>query len=390
MSDLSEVTTRKSRYNASLEALRNDSKQKITDSRWTFKSSIHAQIEAGSISYAEAAEAEEALKVSENAAEKQRVQSEFDSFQDVVLNPLHDMLNDRLTRLSGHINDLQHMLFSDAQALNPDHTQEAGDEEPELLEKLTQLKWLFEIREQIHRAIFDLLTQRNDTYREIVLLPYRQANNTEKVYGTESFFVQDGKDRQASFETESLDRYRTFLQIVAENVSRGVEMQSSAFWDIAPGLLDLLQKIPEDLRDFEGIRIPEQELEENEAYYRFPFQYLYSLLTHAERSAYQFIESQTNLQCLLHEVKTGVLTSRYRAIEAQKAKDGQDNAHLAQEVDELRSQEEAKLDSDLQQTVSMIEGQWLEALGSQLQGTKERTKNYLVAEGGWDDMDQDE
>jgi hypothetical protein len=372
MSDLEDMSERKARYQQSVGALRTEHRRRMSDSRRTFKSEIREQVEAGSLSYAEAAEAEQAMQLEEHEQEKKAVKQEYDEFTDVVLNPLHNMLNGRIEQLDRLITDLQRRLITDAQSPNPDQTQEAGDEEPELLEKLTQLKWLFETREQIHRELFSLLTQRNETYKEIVLLPYRQTNNTEKLRSTEAFFAQDNQQRLATFENDALTRYQTFYASVEDNVTRGVEMQSSAFWDIAPGLEDLLQKIPEELRDFEGIQIPETELAENQAYHDHPLQYLYSLLLHAERSTYQFIEAQTNLHCLLHEVKGGVVTARFRVL-------GSEDPHAA----ERRAVEEEDLTRELQGKVSMVENIWTEALGSRIMGTRERVRMFLDAEGGW-------
>ena len=372
MSDLDDVAQRKSRYQQSVSALRTEHRRRMSDSRRTFRSEIREQVEAGSLSYAEAAEAEQAMQLDEQEQEKKAVKQEYDEFMDVVLNPLHNELNGRIEQLDKLIHGLQHRLITDAQSPNPDQTQEAGDEEPELLEKLTQLKWLFETREQIHRELFGLLTQRNETYKEIVLLPYRQSKNTEKLQSTEAFFAHDNQERLATFENDALTRYQNLFAIVDENVNRGVEMQSSAFWDIAPGLEDLLQKIPEDLRDFEGIQIPETELAENKAYHDHPLQYLYTLLLHAERSAYQFIEAQTNLHCLLHEVKGGVVTARFRVLGSQDPHAG-----------ERKALEEDDLTRELQGKVSMVENIWTEALGSRIMGTRERVKKFLEAEGGW-------
>lgn len=377
MSDLGDVSERKSRYQQSVSALRTEHRRRMSDSRRTFKSEIREQVEAGSLSYAEAAEAEQAMQLEEQDQEKKAIKQEYDEFTDVVLNPLHNMLNGRIEQLDRLITGLQHRLITDAQTPNPDQTQEAGDEEPELLEKLTQLKWLFETREQIHREIFSLLTQRNETYKEIVLLPYRQTNNTDKLRSTEAFFAHDNQQRLATFENDALTRHQNFYAIVDDNVTRGVEMQSSAFWDIAPGLEDLLQKIPEQLQDFEGIQIPEDEFSENDTYHDHPLQYLYSLLLHAERSAYQFIEAQTNLHCLLHEVKGGVVTARFRVL-------GSSDPH----ADERKAQEEEDLTKELQTKVSMIENIWTEALGSRIQGTRERVRKFLERAGGWsEEMD---
>lgn len=374
MSDLDETTARKSRYRQSVNALRTEHSRRMSDSRRTFKSEIRTQVEEGSLTYAEAAEAEQALKLEEHEAEKKAVKQEYDEFADVVLNPLHIMLNERIEQLDGLITDLQHKLITDAQSPNPDQTQEAGDEEPELLEKLTQLKWLFETREQIHREVFALLTERNETYKEIVLLPYRQTNNVDKLHSTEAFFAHDNQERLATHENEALTRCQNFYAIVEDNVTRGVEMQSSAFWDISPYLEDLLEKIPEQLQDFEGIQVPEHELLENQGYQDHPLQYLYSLLLHAERSTYQFIEAQTNLHCMLHEVKSSVVSARFRVLGSEDP-----NAN------ERKAQEEEELTQELQQKVSMVEDIWTEALGSRIQGTRERVRHYLEREGGWSD-----
>ena len=372
MSDLEDVTARKSRYQQSIGALRTEHTRRMSESRRTFKSEIRAQVEEGSLTYAEAAEAEQALQLEEHEAEKKAIKQEYDEFIDVVLNPLHNMLNGRVEQLDRLITGLQQRLITDAQSPNPDQTQEAGDEEPELLEKLTQLKWLFEAREQLHREIFSLLTQRNETYKEIVLLPYRQTNNIDKLRSTEAFFAHDNQERLAAFENDALSRYQNFYAIVEDNVTRGVEMQSSAFWDIAPGLEDLLQKIPDQLQDFEGIQIPDNEFAENKAYHDHPLQYLYSLLHHAERSTYQFIEAQTNLHCMLHEVKGSVVAARFRVLGSEDP-----------DANERKALEEEELTKELQQKVSMVEDIWTEALGSRIQGTRERVKHYLEREGGW-------
>ena len=391
ISEFQEVTARRKRYRVNMEALQKDTEQKVLDNRFTFRSNIRAQIEDGSISFAEAAEAEEALKVEEQELEKQRVQAEFDSFQDVVLNPLHEILNERITQANSCLHELGNRITADGQSLNPNQTQEEGDEQPELLERLTQLKWLFEARENNHREVFALLSERNERYKAIVMLPYRQTKNKDKMRDTEAFFAADNHDRRIAFEGEGLTRHRNFLEIIDANVGRGVELQLSAFWDIAPDLLDVLQSIPEDLTAFEGIEIPDAELAENPSYDHFPLQYLHSLLTHAERSTYQFIESQTNLLCLLHEAKTGVMAAEFKIREMQSKGEGEGGAGNAKEaIGRARSEQEKALTCELKDQVSTIEEQWREALGSHLESTKQRIKACLVADGGWDDLEQAE
>jgi hypothetical protein len=391
VSDFQEVTARRKRYKVNMEALQKTTEQKILDNRLTFRSNIRAQIEDGSISFAEAAEAEEALKLEEYELEKQRVQAEFDSFQDVVLNPLHDMLNERISQANSCLHELGTQITVYGQSLNPNQTQEEGDEQPELLERLTQLKWLFEAREHNHREVFALLSERNEKFKAIVMLPYRQANNKIKMRDTEAFFAADNHERRVAFESEAVTRYQNLLETVDANVGRGVELQLSAFWDIAPNLLEVLQSIPDDLRTFEGIEVPDAELTENPSYHRFPLQYLYSLVSHAERSTYQFIESQTNLLCLLHEAKTGVMAAEFKLREMQNEANPDGLASNAkEEIAHARSEREKALTLELKEQVSTIEEQWVEALGSHLESMKQRIKTCLVEDGGWDEMEQAE
>ena len=313
LSDLTELRTRRSRHNLSLETLRTEHKRKVAVGQKNFRANISAQINDGSISYAEAAEAEQNLRLEENDSEKICLNAEFDTLQDVVINPMHEMLSDRAVQLDTHIKGLTEQLVAETSAQNLDRPQQEGDAVPEILEYLTQLKWLFETRETVHKEIFDLLTERNDKYKAIVLLPYHQTNNLDKIRDTEGFFALDNLQRHKEFYAEAHVRYQAFLDLVVENVGGEVGLQSSAFWDIAPGLLDLVQRVPDELDHLGPLAIPEAEYIENPIYHDFPQQYLYILLDHAEKSTYQFIESQTNLHCLLHEVKLSVLAARCRA-----------------------------------------------------------------------------
>ena len=387
VTDLSEVQATKTRHRATMENQQREHQEKITEGRRQFRSNIQKQIEEGSISFAEAAEAEAALGVEESRVEKDRVQAEFDSYKEVVVAPLNRILTERINKATSSIDELRGKLFDAAQHETPNQTQEEGDEQPELLEKLTQLKWLFEAREQLHREVYDLLSERNEKYRAIVTLPYKQAKNEEKVRETDAFFEKDARDRRVAFEAETLQRYEGFLDVIEENVVRGVEVQLSAFWDIAPSILTILLKVPDDLRSF-NVRIPPEELDENPSYHRSPLQYLYSLLSHADKSTYQFIESQINLLCLLHEVKSGVVSANYKLMEVKRIRSGELEEAVKREIRESKTEEERILTSDLKDKVATVEGQWAEALGSQLEAVKGRVRDWLVNEGGWDEMMQ--
>lgn len=381
LSDLSDAKSRQSRHKMSIEAMRHDRFNRISEIRRTFRVNIQGQIAEGSISYAEAAEAEKLVRTEEHEIEKQGFQAEFDTLQDVVINPLHDQLNERIEHLSNSLDLLQRELYNNAVNQDPDQPVQEGDDVPELLEQLTQLKWLFDARELLHQELFGLLSQRNDAYKAIVALPYHQTNNTDKIRDTEAFFDKDAATRHATFCAEALKRHESFLQFVEDNALRGIELQSSAFWDITPGLVDLLQKIPDDLGRLD-LHIPDEELQENPTYNQHPQQYLFLLLRHAERSSYQYIEGQVNLYCLLHEVKTSSLAAHYRASKAQQKMAGDQNIDLA----DTRLEDEGELTDELKNRAAMIEEQWREALGKHFQAHLHRVQQQLQEQDAWDDI----
>ena len=142
----------------------------------------------------------------------------------------------------------------------------------------------------------------------------------------------------------------------------------------------MLQKVPLDLDGF-SVQIPASEYTENPSYYDHPLQYLFLLLGHAEKATYQFIESQINLFCLLHEIRCHALAARCK-VEAQ----GRDASWAAEEE---HRREEAKLTEDLKEKVGIVEGQWKEALGSSIMAVKERVRGRLLEDGGWDDDGED-
>jgi hypothetical protein len=64
------------------------------------------------------------------------------------------------------------------------------------------------------------------------------------------------------------------------------------------------------------------------------------------------------------------------------------NAH--EEIVQAKSEREKALTLALKDQVSTIEEQWVEALGSQLDSTKQRIKTCLIEDDGWDDFEQAE
>ncbi|KAL4921733.1 hypothetical protein BDW62DRAFT_174355 [Aspergillus aurantiobrunneus] len=386
ISDHSEIKATRQRHASDSEALWTAHNDSIKENRRQFRANIQNQIQDGSISFAEAAEAEAALIEDENQRERALTKQLLDTYQDTVLKPIQAILTDRIDRATVCIDDLRSKLFDDAQHETPDQTQEEGDEKPELLEKLTQLKWLFEAREQLHREMYDLITARDEKYKSLVILPYRQTNNDDKLRSTTAFFVRDALDRRSNYESNALARLESFQEVIEENVVRGVEMQLSAFWDIAPSLLTLVQSLPDNLSGFQ-VQIPANEYDENPSYLRHPLQYLYTLVSHAEKSSYQYIESQINLLCLLHEVKSAVMRANCKFMETERIRQGETEEAVSRETHQSRAGEERSLTNDLKDKVATVEGQWAEALGSQIQALRQRVREQLEREDGWEDLE---
>ncbi|KAJ5482698.1 hypothetical protein N7539_006144 [Penicillium diatomitis] len=387
ITDLTEIKATRERYTSDVERMIQEHQSQVAEGRSQFKANIQNQIQEGSISFAEAAEAEAAMLSDQNQRERDLAKRQLDIYQDTVLNPMNGIITDRISRATNCIDELSNRLFDDAQRETPDQTQEEGDENPELLEKLTQLKWLFEAREQLHREAFELVRARDEKYKSVAILPYQQGKNEEKIRETLAFFAKDAMDRRIQYETSALGRLESFLDVIEQNVIRGVEIQLSAFWDIAPSLLALVQQVPENLRGFQ-VQIPAEEYIENPSYHKHPLQYLYSLLSHAERSSYQYIESQTNLLCLLHEVRSAVMRASRNLAEAELIWQGKPEDAVREQMQLARADEEVTLTADLKEKVATVEGQWTEALGSQIQGLRERVKNQLLAEDAWEDLEQ--
>ncbi|KAI1077289.1 hypothetical protein F5B20DRAFT_583535 [Whalleya microplaca] len=380
LSDMKEIQSTKEGFTQESRRVRDEAGKAASSRQKSLRMNLQQEIGSGNMSYAEAAAIEADSQASENAQAKEMEKKEFDRFQNAVVMPINELLTTRVVQATSIFDELRSRLFVETQAPNPNMPQEEGDEQPELLEKLTLLKWIFEAREMLHREIFDLLSDRNDRYKDMVLMPYRLSGNEEKMRTAEAFFNDDASKRQLAFTNEVLQRTREFRDVVEENVVRGIDMQLNAFWDIAPPLNRLLDKIPTSLTNFH-IHVPPAEYEENPIYHQHPLQYLFSLLLHAEKSTYQFIESQTNLLCLLHEVKEAVMGARAKVGEAE----GRD----ARCIEDERAAEQICLTDDLKEKVRVVQDQWEGAIGEGMRGVKERVREWLLSTGGWDESLED-
>ncbi|KAK1079357.1 hypothetical protein LTR33_006452 [Friedmanniomyces endolithicus] len=368
-------------------AIRQQQKDLTKERRNRLRSSVQSKIADGSISFGDAAQAEKDFDGEEAERGKANARGNFERYEISLAQPLNTLLTDKITQADTCILQLMNDLENRNQVQDPNQSQEEGDEHPERLEKLTLLKWLFEAREQLHKEMFDLHAERSEQYSEVILTPYRIQRAQAKIDEAIAFFAKDSRQRQLAFAKAALKRFDDLQVTMERNVSRGVEDQLSAFWDIAPGLLEVACKIPDDLSSFD-IHVPSTEYDENPSYTAFPLQYLYSLLSHAEKSAYQFIESQTNLLCLLHEVRTAAAKSNLRLLELECLPAGSPvvtSPAFTSEVVLARREAEERLTADLKEKVGEVEGQWRAALGRGLDGCKGRVREFLEEMGGWEE-----
>ncbi|KAK2603507.1 hypothetical protein QQS21_004276 [Conoideocrella luteorostrata] len=386
LNELSEIHNVKEKFTIESSKRREEFSKSASERRQALMANLQKEISSGNIGYADAAAIESDSQGQEKDNKKELEKEEYEKFQNEVILPLNDLLTTRITMATDLFDDLARHLFDHGQ-IDADMPQEEGDDRPELLEKLTLLKWIFETRESLHRAIYDILSDRNARYCEVVITPYRLAGNQEKLKSAETFFAEDAAKREYAFANEVLDRARDFRSVLEEAVERGVALQLSAFWDIAPPLRRLLDSIPPNLNGF-SIQIPASEFDENPAYHDHPLQYLYSLVMHTEKSTYQFIESHTNLLCLLHEVKEAVVNAKARVLKTQVAE--ADGTAIGveerdQRAENMRQSEDRRLTEDLKEKVRVVQDQWNSALGEGIKNVKDRTGEWLLSTGGWDE-----
>ncbi|KFY20212.1 hypothetical protein V493_07722, partial [Pseudogymnoascus sp. VKM F-4281 (FW-2241)] len=165
LSKFTDVEATKASFLTADEQARHTASTAATQRRQALRATIARDIEAGSMTYADAAKAEADSAAAENEHTKATSKASFERFQTAVVAPVNDLLMERVHTATTLFTQLRGQLFDDARAQDPTATQEEGDEQPELLEKLTLLKWIFEAREQLHAELYDLLSDRNDRVR---------------------------------------------------------------------------------------------------------------------------------------------------------------------------------------------------------------------------------
>ncbi|KAI9780598.1 MAG: hypothetical protein M1816_002818 [Peltula sp. TS41687] len=320
---------------------------------------VRQRVEKGQMSYSGAAKIED----TERRRAREEVKADLEEFEEEILKPLHGMLVERISQATASYAELKTHLV--------DHNPiEDGDDKPELLEKLTLLKWLFEAEEQLHREIHELIDQRDELYKQVVMARYTDEDKRSDV---ETFFEKDKMKNRVKFEKESQSRSESFMNLVEETVTKGVEVQLSTFWDIAPPLVEVMQRVDVE----KGVQADGE--------YEYSQQYLWEVLGHAEKSTYQFIEGQINLLCLLHEAKSGMTKQACKVMEAERLMAGED----CEDMTDIIKDEEERLTVDLKEKVRTVEKQWDESMGQMVEPLKLSIREWLQERGGWEGCEDD-
>ncbi|KAL5598575.1 uncharacterized protein BROUX77_006409 [Berkeleyomyces rouxiae] len=387
LSNMAEISSIKEEFEKKNTKLKATLVQEQVTARRKLVQNLQAMVDSGELSYMDASTIEKDNQEQQKRAKiKELDEKSFEGFQREVVLPLNEMLTARITKATELLNSLAIGLFNHSDNA-ADLPQEEGDDQPELLEKLSLLKWIFETRESLYKAIFDLLSARNDRYLAVALIPHQLSGNEDKIRHTKAYFGDDATKRKSVFAVEIRNRTLEFQNVVEQTVMRGCQVQLNAFWDIAPPLSGVLDKVPSSLEGFR-IQIPGAEYDENPAYYDHPLQYLFSLLLHAEKSTYQFIESQTNMLCLLHEIKEASAHAQAKVIETEIPDGGGKPSadERARRAQELLKRETNALSMDLKEKVRTVQDQWKSGFGEVVEGVKERVGEYLLRTGGWDEQ----
>jgi len=356
-----QTSSQKKKENAAMEARKR---------RHQHSEAVQQLYQDGKINYEQVDAMDRDFESEENDRKVAELKEEFERFQKEVVDIVHSGLMERIALASESYDQVQaEIVASSANSIN--NRDKEGDEIPELLEKLTLLKWLFDLKEILYREVHELLKGRNRRYKDVIVTPFYNTRQGDRIREAEEFFTKDELARRIENDQTSLKRFEEFLTVMEENVLKGVEIQISCFWDIAPLVSECFEKIPHDLENVEPI-VPPEEAHENPGYEENPLIYLKEKVYFAERSCYQFVEAQTNLLCLLHEVKTSLTKAKWRLNNSEGKTAGPGD--VSEEIEERR------LTDDLKEKVKLLESEWKEAIGNQFEEVRERLERQVRGE----------
>ncbi|KAF8244020.1 hypothetical protein K440DRAFT_559894, partial [Wilcoxina mikolae CBS 423.85] len=338
LNDLSQLASIKSRFQEKSEKTKEKFLTESQRRRISQAERIQGLYSRGDLHYDEMERLNLTFEHEESKISYEAEEEAFKAFDSEVVTPSHRDLHERITAATAAYADLVALI----KARNPIAAN--SDDQPELLEYLTALKWIFDVRETLHTHTFDLLSNRNDKYKTLILTPLQDARDPSRLQSTTQFFTSDAAARLKEFNNAKVARHEQFMDFIEHQCSLGVEEARSKFWETAPLVMECLEKIPETLENVVPIVPPEEAIEHPE-WVEQPMRYLERKISEAEGAMRGLgVEDGEGLLCLLHGVKSALSRAKGEG-----------------EVEERR------LTEDLKEKVGMIEEEWREGLGGLLE-----------------------
>ncbi|KAF3940738.1 hypothetical protein ABW19_dt0205112 [Dactylella cylindrospora] len=306
----------------------------------------------------------------------EELQREFDRFQKEVVSPSHTELMDRIDKAASIMESIQTDISATAKANNTIR------EGPELLEKLNIMRTLFETREILYGEINSLIADRDSRYKEVTIAPFLNDGDTEGIKEAEEFFGDAAKQTKVTADKEAVERAKSFLDKVEKDVITGVESEVSNFWDVAPTLTELLDKIPSDLSNIRPI-IPEDELYANPHYRKFPLLYLKKKLDYVGNSIYQHAQAQMRLLDFSVEITLLWTNTKWALGDSERVLAGEEEQRAVWQVERQKREEEVRQTKNWEEKVKIVKEEWSQSVGNKLSDMKKRIIDQLALQDGW-------
>ncbi|KAK6339455.1 hypothetical protein TWF718_008868 [Orbilia javanica] len=304
------------------------------------------------------------------------LQKEFDRFQKEVVTPSHTELTDRIEKATSLMEKIQSDISSSAKA------NISIREGPELLEKLNIMRSIFETRELLYGEINTLIADRDSRYKEVTIAPFLNEGDTEGIKEAEEFFSDAAKQTQVTADKDAVERAKSFLDKVERDVIVGVESEVSNFWDVAPTLTELLERIPSDLSNFRPI-IPDEEFYSNADYAQFPLLYLKKKLDYVGNSIYQHAQAQMRLLNFSVDITLLWTNTKWALGDSERVLAGEEEQRAVWQVERQKKEEEVKQTKNWEEKVKIVQEEWSQSVGNKLSEIKKRIIDQLAQQDGW-------
>ncbi|KAF3926720.1 hypothetical protein ABW21_db0204988 [Orbilia brochopaga] len=330
----------------------------------------------GRVTYEEMDQLTAEFERREGDKKAEELQKEFNRFQKEVVSPSHTELMDRIDKATSIMDSIQTDISSSAKGA-------IGIREgPELLERLNIMRSLFETRELLYGEINALIADRDSRYKEVTIVPFLNDGDTEGIKEAEEFFADAAKQTKVTADKEAVERAKSFLDKVEKDVITGVESEVSNFWDVAPTLTGLLEKIPSDLTNLKPV-IPEDELYANSNYGKFPLLYLKKKLDYVGNSIYQHTQAQMRLLDFSVEITLLWTNTKWALGDSERVSAGEEDRRAVWQLERQKKEEEVRQTKNWEEKLKIVKEEWSQSVGNKLSEIKKRILDQLAQQDGW-------